>query len=55
MFTFKQFLILLIGVTVAVFLYNIWQIENRTPGVEYSVFLQQLARKEIRFVHLRGG
>lgn len=55
MFTFKQFLVVLIGVTVAVLLYNIWHTENKPPSVEYSVFLQQLAQKEIRSIHLRGG
>jgi cell division protease FtsH len=55
MFTFKQFLVVLIGVIVAVMLYNIWGVENKPPSVEYSFFLQQLAQKEIRSVHLRGG
>jgi len=55
MFTFKQFLVVLIGVIVAVVLYNIWHTENKPPSVDYSVFLQQLAQKEIRSVHLRGG
>jgi cell division protease FtsH len=55
MFTFKQFLVVFIGVIVAVLLYNIWHVENKPPSVEYSVFLQQLGQKEIRSVHLRGG
>ena len=55
MFTFKQFLVLLLAVTGAVLLYNIWTVENKPPPIDYSLFLQQLASKEIRSVHLRGG
>jgi cell division protease FtsH len=55
MFTFKRFLVVLIAVTVAVIIYNIWMVENKPPGVEYSTFLRQLENDEIQSVHLRGG
>ena len=55
MFTFKKFFVLLIAVTVGVIVYNIYDVENKPPSVEYSVFLAQLQRNEISSVHLRGG
>jgi len=55
MLSFKNFLILLILVTVGVILYNVWSLERRPPHTEYSVFLSQLDKGEIRSVNLRGG
>jgi cell division protease FtsH len=55
MFSFKQFLLLLIAVTVGVILYNIWNVENKPPSIEYSTFLKQLENREIQSVHVRGG
>ncbi|MGW8161773.1 MAG: ATP-dependent zinc metalloprotease FtsH, partial [Desulfobulbales bacterium] len=55
MLTFKQFLLLLLAVTVGVIIYNIWNVESKPPSIEYSSFLKQLENKEIKFVHIRGG
>lgn len=55
MYSFKNLLILLIVVTVGVIAYNIWDVENKPPGMEYSVLLQQLDKGEIKSVHLKGG
>ena len=55
MFTFKKFLVLLIAVTVGVVVYNIWNVENKPPSLEYSAFLALLKLHEVRSVHLRGG
>lgn len=55
MLSFKNFLIALIAVTVGVVFFNIWNFENRLPSIEYSVFLDQLARGDIQSVHLKGG
>lgn len=55
MFSFKQFLILLIAVTIGVILYNIWTVESKPPSMEYSSFLKQLESREIHSVHIRGG
>jgi hypothetical protein len=55
MFSFKQFLILLIAVTVGVILYNIWNVESKPPSIEYSSFLKQLENREIdRFISGEG-
>ncbi len=55
MLSFKNFLILLIVVSVGVVLYNILSFENRPPQLEYSSFLAQLEKGEIQSVHIRGG
>ncbi|HDR47193.1 MAG TPA: ATP-dependent metallopeptidase FtsH/Yme1/Tma family protein, partial [Geoalkalibacter subterraneus] len=55
MFSFKQFLILLIAVTIGVIAYNIWSVESKPPAIEYSSFLKQLENREIKSVHIRGG
>ncbi|MCL7487970.1 MAG: ATP-dependent zinc metalloprotease FtsH [Desulfobulbaceae bacterium] len=55
MLSFKKFLVLLIAVTVGVIVFNIWNVENKPPSVEYSVFLSQLTNGEIKSVHIRGG
>jgi len=55
MFSFKNFLVVLIAVTVCVIAYNIWNVENKPPGVEYSTFLSQLESNEIQSVYIRGG
>jgi len=55
MLSFKKFLILLIVVTAGVIVFNIWNIENKPPSMEYSAFLAQLANDEIKSVHIRGG
>lgn len=55
MFSFKKFLVLLIAVSVAVVIYNIWTVENKPPAIEYSSFLAQLENSEIKSVNMRGG
>ncbi len=55
MLTFKQFLVLLVAVTIGVIIFNIYSFENKPPSVEYSFFLKQLENDEIKSVRLQGG
>lgn len=55
MFSFKKFLVLLIVVTIGVIIYNIWTIENKPPSIDYSTFIRQLEKNEIKSIRISGG
>ncbi len=51
----RNYLIVVLITIVAVILYNVWNIENKPPFIDYTAFLTSLTNDEIRKVHLRGG
>jgi len=51
----RNYLLLLVAASVVVIAYNIHQVENRPPYLEYSAFLAKLDQGAIRTVIMRGG
>jgi cell division protease FtsH len=47
--------LILITVVAIFFAYNAWQLEHQPPQLAYSAFLSQLAKNEIREVHMQQG
>jgi cell division protease FtsH len=55
MFSFKNFLVLLVIVTLGVIFFNVWMVEIRPPALEYSAFVSQLENNKIQAVQIQGN
>jgi len=50
----RNYVLLLLAATVIVIGYNVWEMENTPPRIEYSVFISKLEAEQIREVTMRG-
>ena len=50
----RNYILFMVAAVLAVVAYNVWTVENRPPGFEYSNFITRLENNEIKEVRLKG-
>ncbi len=51
----RNYLLILFALLVAFIGYNLWQMETKLPGIDYTAFMTMLQNDEIKEVQIKGG